>query len=390
MQVQYTTMNTWLSSIRRSSSGVACLYLTSIALVSIYYGTTPSPILNNYNIVALALAPTSVAFNVPMSAGRRTRTQTTRTLHQSHRLFASSNSLDGEEGEGTDTNNCGTGFHAEETNNGGKVCVYDYDTAADANVAADVASSAAVSAAVTAVVDVDEKALELQNKARRKFGLPNLTPNQFLALQQETKQIITKQIEDVATNVFREFDINGDGVVSTSELQTGLLKYFGTQYLNPNLVSNGDAIVTKVMEHFDVNGDGLLQKDEFVPIEELRTLLMEVIDSDGIETPITQPITSKYVQREEEAQQQLQQQQQQQQSSGGMFQSFFSTIFQDTCQSNDDCERPKVCCDFGYKKTCCMGGEGQLTPAMVYATIPSSTPKPPSNKGGDNVYDNKY
>jgi len=390
-------MNAWLSSIRRSSSsGVAYLCLTSIALVSVYYGITP--ILNNIHVVALALAP--VAFIVPM-AGRQTRTQT-RILQPSHRLFASSNSA-GEEGE--ENINCGTGFHAEETNNGEKVCVYDYDTA-DANVAADstiASASATVSAAVTAVAIedavVDEKALEQQNKARRNFGLPNLTPNQFLALQQETKQIITKQIEDVATNVFKEFDSNGDGVVSSSELQQGLLKYFGTQYLNPNLVSNGDAIVTKVMEHFDMNGDGLLQKDEFVPIEELRTLLMEVIDSDGIETPIPQNIPSEYIQREEEAQQQAQLQQQQQQKQaassssggGGMFQSFFSTIFQDTCQSNDDCERPKVCCDFGYKKTCCMGGEGQLTPAMAYATIPgSSTSKPPSKKGGDNVYDNRY
>ena len=292
-----------------------------------------------------------------------------------HRLLATSNTVEEEE-KGESTNKCGTGFHAEATTNGEEVCVFDYDN--------DDATTLEV-AAVQVVVD--EAAFQKQNKARRNFGLPSLTPSQFVALQEETKQIIHQQIEDVAANVFREFDENGDGVISVTELQTGLLKYFGTQYLNPNLVSNGEAIVSKVMEHFDVNGDGLLQPDEFVPIEELRTLLMEVIESDGIATPVPSP---QEVQAYEEAQQQQQQGQQQPQGQG-LFQSFFQTIFQDTCQSNADCERPKVCCDFGYKKTCCTGGQGQLTPAMAYATIPSSIPSSSGTpKGGDNVYDNRY
>ena len=49
------------------------------------------------------------------------------------------------------------------------------------------------------------------------------------------------------------------------------------------------------MEHFDVN----------LPIDELRTLLMEVIDSDGIEVP-----SQSQVQVTEVAQQQQQQQRQ--------------------------------------------------------------------------------
>jgi len=347
-------MNAWFSSI--------CLL--SIVVVFACYGTT-TPLLFTNIVAALSLAP--VAFVVPIS--RRTRT----SQHQSrHRLFATSNTVEGEEGDAsTIINKCGTGFHAEATINGEEVCVFDYDAA----VAIDADATLEVAASAIEVV-VDEAAFQKQNKARRNFGLPSLTPQQFVALQAETKQIIQQQIEDVAANVFREFDQNNDGVISVQELQSGLLKYFGTQYLNPNLVSNGEAIVSKVMEHFDVNGDGLLQQDEFVPIDELRSLLMEVIDSDGIEAP-------------PQAQQAPKEEQQQQQGQGqGIFQSFFNTIFQDTCHSNADCERPKVCCDFGYKKTCCKGGEGQLTPAMAYATIPSSIPSSP--QAGNNVYDNRY
>lgn len=41
--------------------------------------------------------------------------------------------------------------------------------------------------------------------------------------------------------------------------------------------------------------------------------------------------------------------------SAGPFQSFFGN-FQSTCQSNFDCERPEVCCDFGFRKVCCSEG----------------------------------
>lgn len=36
----------------------------------------------------------------------------------------------------------------------------------------------------------------------------------------------------------------------------------------------------------------------------------------------------------------------------------FSNVLQDTCESNYDCERPQVCCDFGFKKQCCRSGMG--------------------------------
>eukprot|EP00542_Grammatophora_oceanica_P021043 CAMPEP_0194031612 /NCGR_PEP_ID=MMETSP0009_2-20130614/4744_1 /TAXON_ID=210454 /ORGANISM="Grammatophora oceanica, Strain CCMP 410" /LENGTH=429 /DNA_ID=CAMNT_0038671819 /DNA_START=45 /DNA_END=1334 /DNA_ORIENTATION=- len=52
-------------------------------------------------------------------------------------------------------------------------------------------------------------------------------------------------------------------------------------------------------------------------------------------------------------------------------------VLEDTCETNYDCERPEVCCDFGFKKMCCssgamVGAEQQLRPA--YATVPSTLP----------------
>ena len=41
-----------------------------------------------------------------------------------------------------------------------------------------------------------------------------------------------------------------------------------------------------------------------------------------------------------------------------IFSRFVGSLRQDTCQSNFDCERPEVCCDFGFKKMCCKSGMG--------------------------------
>ena len=49
---------------------------------------------------------------------------------------------------------------------------------------------------------------------------------------------------------------------------------------------------------------------------------------------------------------------------------FFGSVFEDTCESNYDCDRPEVCCDFGFKKMCC---EGRKTARDLYgefATVP--------------------
>ena len=41
---------------------------------------------------------------------------------------------------------------------------------------------------------------------------------------------------------------------------------------------------------------------------------------------------------------------------GGFLGKLFSDILQDTCESNFDCTRPEVCCDFGFTKKCCTSG----------------------------------
>jgi len=40
----------------------------------------------------------------------------------------------------------------------------------------------------------------------------------------------------------------------------------------------------------------------------------------------------------------------------GFFKKLFGEVLSDTCESNFDCERPQVCCDFVFKKMCCSSG----------------------------------
>ena len=40
-----------------------------------------------------------------------------------------------------------------------------------------------------------------------------------------------------------------------------------------------------------------------------------------------------------------------------LLQDFIKNVMQDTCESNYDCTRPEVCCDFGFKKMCCSAGD---------------------------------
>jgi hypothetical protein len=47
---------------------------------------------------------------------------------------------------------------------------------------------------------------------------------------------------------------------------------------------------------------------------------------------------------------------QKKQKKGGFLSSLFGEVFEDTCESNFDCKRPEICCDFGFKKQCCSSG----------------------------------
>ena len=54
----------------------------------------------------------------------------------------------------------------------------------------------------------------------------------------------------------------------------------------------------------------------------------------------------------------------------GILKGLFGSVFEDTCESNYDCNRPEVCCDFGFKKTCCEGGKTAKNLYGELATVP--------------------
>ena len=62
-------------------------------------------------------------------------------------------------------------------------------------------------------------------------------------------------------------------------------------------------------------------------------------------------------------------------------QNLFGKVLEDTCESNYDCDRPQICCDFGFKKMCCSSGSlvanGVPQPALV--PVPVETADDPRN-----------
>ena len=46
----------------------------------------------------------------------------------------------------------------------------------------------------------------------------------------------------------------------------------------------------------------------------------------------------------------------QQEAKPNFFDKMFGNVLKDTCETNFDCERPEICCDFGFKKMCCSSG----------------------------------
>lgn len=62
--------------------------------------------------------------------------------------------------------------------------------------------------------------------------------------------------------------------------------------------------------------------------------------------------------------------QEQLESEPSLLQSFMGSIFTDTCQSNFDCDRPQVCCDFSFKKICCDEGGTRRDIENELALIP--------------------
>jgi hypothetical protein len=74
-----------------------------------------------------------------------------------------------------------------------------------------------------------------------------------------------QQLADAAEKVFRRFDTNQDGEVSIEELKTGLEKALKMEL--------SDRRATELMKEFDASGDGVLQLDEFVTVDQFRNRL---------------------------------------------------------------------------------------------------------------------
>ena len=247
---------------------------------------------------------------------------------------------------------CGNGFY-KQTGPDGDYCVLDYDA-----VLSDVKDGCNNNNNKK-----DEHywdAFESQNKARRKFGLPNLTPEQYVALQAENHLTAQQQIVDATAQAFDEFDTNNGGVVCGKELKEGLQKILRkTDHLSERQAQ-------KVMEHFDDNGDGVLQPDEFITVGELRNRLDAVIEYEKEE------MASMTASEQQQQQHRLRQQrEQQEQEEGGisLLGKFFN-MFVDTCETNYDCDRPEVCCDLGYRKMCCSSGQNARQMQLEYAMVP--------------------
>lgn len=54
----------------------------------------------------------------------------------------------------------------------------------------------------------------------------------------------------------------------------------------------------------------------------------------------------------------------QQKKKKNIFEKLLGGVLEDTCEENWDCQRPEVCCDFGFKKMCCSSG------LQVYNGVP--------------------
>ncbi|KAG7359066.1 EF hand domain containing protein [Nitzschia inconspicua] len=283
----------------------------------------------------------------PKTSARRSQVTTWRTSTATELRMDVEDDNDGlinSEGQGdsSDNNDCHGNFNKQSSGVGDSsdpCFIFDYQTAAthygeDADH-----------------MDVDFwNRFEAQNKARQKFGLPPLTTEEYVVLQAETKAMGDQLSQDAILAAFRQFDTNGDGVISLKELQTGMRDILRAEMTDDHVES--------VMKHLDASGDGVLQLDEMVALKELRERLNAVI-------------------KEEQKQLQLETKErypkQEQPQSPGLLKSFLATFRlgdEDACESNFDCVRPEVCCDFHFKKFCCSSGEMTRNLQLQYATVP--------------------
>mmetsp|Transcript_18425 Transcript_18425/g.39850 ORF Transcript_18425/g.39850 Transcript_18425/m.39850 type:complete len:224 (-) Transcript_18425:184-855(-) len=132
--------------------------------------------------------------------------------------------------------------------------------------------------------------------------------------------------------------------------------------ITPNVFDNNPTLLTKFEEKnkarrkFDLPP---LSPEEFVVLQaQIHAMQREEGESQAV---------AKQAAMEEREEKERRQEQEQRE---GVFQSFMGSMFQDTCQSNFDCNRPEVCCDFGFKKICCSSGNTNRDIENELALIP--------------------
>ena len=93
-----------------------------------------------------------------------------------------------------------------------------------------------------------------------------------------------------------------------------------------------------------------------------------------------QELQQAAMQRQRDTQQQ--QARQQQPFVPGFIEKMMEQVLPDQCESNYDCERPKICCDFGAAKVCCAGGSKQragVQGQLELIPVPLGRPQGPAN-----------
>ena len=90
-------------------------------------------------------------------------------------------------------------------------------------------------------------------------------------------------VEEVLTKIFRVFDVNGDGVISTKEMNKLIKDMYGLLKTEDPNVAAKDMIAKTAFAEMDKNKDGKVTKEEFVAAcfgqqEISKMLALKIVD----------------------------------------------------------------------------------------------------------------
>lgn len=118
--------------------------------------------------------------------------------------------------------------------------------------------------AATNVAEPDRKT-NVDDEVQRLKAMAAKLRQEAAGLEAEQKSMIAQAV----SQVFRRFDTNKDGEISITELQQGLEKLFKMKIPEDR--------ASQLMKDFDINGDGTLQLDEFVGVDKFRNKLEALV-----------------------------------------------------------------------------------------------------------------